>query len=154
MSVLLEFHLQLLPLIYQTIATLVLRLDLFLQSLKLLSSLLFLLIKHMHLFPLLSLPSYSSDHENVSPPPVTKLSISSYKNSDRAASVPRSILPSNTMDSSANSLNSSYVVRTKPLSFKITKSLVLKSLAPFRSSVYIKSSVSGTVSDPTNTSQS
>ena len=60
---------------------------------------------------------------------------------------------------SVNSLNSSYVARTKPLSFKTTKSLVPKSLAAFKTSVCINSSVSGTVSnaavsDSTNTSQS
>ena len=100
---------------------------------------------------------YSLDPACFSSVPVTTLSISSHKNSDRAASVPR--LPSNTVDSSVNALNSSYVATTKPLSFKTTKSLVPKSLAPFKTSVCINSSVSGTVSngavsDSTNTSQS
>ena len=68
---------------------------------------------------------YSSDPGCVSSIPVTALSISSLKNNDRAASVPR--LPPNTVDSSVNALNSSSIVTTKPLSFKITKSLVPKS---------------------------
>ena len=63
------------------------------------------------------------------------------------------------MVSSANSLNSSYVARTKPLSFKATKSLVPKSLPPLKTSICINSFVSGTVPDgavpdSTNTSQS
>ena len=102
---------------------------------------------------------YSSGPACVSSPPVATLSISSHKNSDRAASVPRSNLPSNIAVSSVNSLNSSYVARTKPLSFKTTKSLVPKSLAPFKTSVCINSYVSGAVSngavsDSTNTPQS
>ena len=56
---------------------------------------------------------------------LTSLSISSHKTSGRAASVLCSILPSNTMDDSVNSVCSvnsvnSYVARTKPLSFKTT----------------------------------
>ena len=47
---------------------------------------------------------------------------------------------------SVNSVNS-YVARTKPLSFKTTKSLVQKSLAPFQISVCIKFSVCRTVSN-------
>ena len=78
---------------------------------------------------------------------VTTLSISSPKNSDRAASVPR--LPSITVDSSANALNSSYVATTKPLSIKTSKSLVSKSLAPLRTSSCINSSVSKSVSNGT-----
>ena len=88
-----------------------LRFDLFLQNLKLplCLSLLFLLIKNIHLIPLLNLPS-------------------------------------NTVDSSVNSLNSSYDSRIKPLSFK-TKPLVPKSLALFKTSVFINSSVKRTVSN-------
>ena len=87
---------------------------------------------------------YSSDPVCFSSIPVTTLSISSPKNSDRAASVPR--LPSTTVDSSVNALNSSYVATTKPLSFKTSKSLVPKSLAPLRTSFCINSSVSESVS--------
>ena len=50
---------------------------------------------------------YSSDPACVTSPPVTVLSISSHKNSDRAASIPRSNLHSNIAVSSVNSLNSS-----------------------------------------------
>ena len=67
---------------------------------------------------------YSSEQENVSSPPVTMHSISSRKTNVRAASVLCSILPSKTMDSPVNSLNSSYVVKTKPFYFKTTKYLV------------------------------
>ena len=77
---------------------------------------------------------YSSGPACVSSPPVATLSISSHKNSDRAASVPRSNLPFNIEFSSVNSLNPSYVARTKPLPFKTTKSLVPKSLVPFKTS--------------------
>ena len=59
-------------------------------------------------------PPYSADQENASSHPVTMLSFASCKTSDRAASVTRSIFPSNTVDCSVNSLNSFYVVRTKP----------------------------------------
>ena len=102
---------------------------------------------------------YSSDPACVSSRPVTTLPISSHKDNDRAASVPRSNLPSNIAISYVNSLNSSYVARTKPLSFKTTKFLVPKSLAPFKTSFCINSSVSGTVSNgavsgSTNNSQS
>ena len=102
---------------------------------------------------------YSSGPACVSIPPVATISVSSHKNSDRAASVSRSNLPSNIAVSSVNSLNSSYVVRTKPLLFKTTKSLVPKSLALFKTSVCVNSSASGTVSngavsDSTNTPQS
>ena len=102
---------------------------------------------------------YSSDPTFAISPPCTTLSISSHKNSDRAASVPHSNLLSNIAVRSVNSLNSSYVARTKPLSFKTTKSLVPKSLAHFQTSVSINSSVigkesNGAVSDSTNTSQS
>ena len=63
------------------------------------------------------------------------------------------------MVSSVNSLNSPYAARSKPLSFKTTKSLVRKSLVPFETSVCINSSDCGTVSqgafsDSTNISQS
>ena len=96
----------------------------------------------------------SSDPTCVSSPPVKTLSISSHKNSDRAASVPHSNLPSNIVVSSVNSLNSSYVARTKPLPFKTMESLVPKSLAPFKTSVCINSSngkvSNGAVSDSTN----
>ena len=47
------------------------------------------------------------------------------------------------MVSSVNSLNSSYVARTKPLSFKAKKSLVPKSLPPLKTSICINSSISG-----------
>ena len=107
---------------------------------------------------------YSSDQGNVCSPSVTTLSISLHKTSGMAASVICSILPSNTIHSSVNfvsSVNSvnSYVARTNPLSFKTTISLVLKYLASFKTSVCIKSSVSGTVSngavsDSINSSQS
>ena len=83
----------------------------------------------------------------VSSAPVTTLSISSQKNSGRTASVRRSFLPSSIVVSSVNSLNSSYVPRTKPLSFRATKSLVPKSLPPLKTSICLNSSVSGTVSD-------
>ena len=63
------------------------------------------------------------------------------------------------MVSPVNSLNSSNVARTKPLFFKATKSLVLKSLLPLTTSICINSSLretvsDGTVSDSANTSQS
>ena len=63
------------------------------------------------------------------------------------------------MASSVNSLNSSYVARTKLLSFNATKPLVPKSLPSLETLICINSSVSGTVSDgavsdSTNTSQS
>ena len=92
-------------------------------------------------------PLYSPNQENVISHPVTILSFAWYKTSGRAASVRRSIFPSNNMDCSANSFNSSYVARTKPFSFKSTKSLAPKSLAPFEISVRIKSSVIGAVSN-------
>ena len=59
-------------------------------------------------------PPYSPDQKNASSHPVTMLSFASHKTSNRAASVPRSIFPSNTVDCSVNSLNSFYVARTKP----------------------------------------
>ena len=90
---------------------------------------------------------YSSNPGCFSSIPVTTLSISSPKNSDRAASVPR--LPSTTADSSVNALNSSYVATTKPLSIKTSKSLVPKSLAPLRASSCINSFVSESVSNGT-----
>ena len=129
----------------------------FSSKLKTISSLKSSLSSHQKCAPTSANKSpYSSGPACVSSPPVATLSISSHKNSDRAASVPRSNLPSNIEVSSVNSLNLSYVARTKPLSFKITKSLVL---ASFKTSVCINSSVSGTVSngavsDSTNTSQS
>ena len=104
---------------------------------------------------------YSPYPACVSSPHVTTLFILSQKNSGRAASVPPSYLPSSIVISSVNSLNSSYVARTKPLYFKATKSLVPKSLPPLKTSICINSFVSGTVpdgdgavSDSTNTSQS
>ena len=87
---------------------------------------------------------YSPDQENVCSPLVTTLSISSHKTSDTVASVSRPILSFDTMDSSINYLNSSYVGRTKT-----AKSFFPKSLVPFKTSVCIKSSVSGTVSNGT-----
>ena len=68
-SVLLELQLQPFPLIYQTFAILMLRFDFFLQSLKLplLLSLLFLLMKNMHLLPLLSLLIHQILHVLVLP---------------------------------------------------------------------------------------
>ena len=83
----------------------------------------------------------------VSSPPVTTLSIKSQKSSGRAASVPSSFFPLSIVVSSVNFLNSSYVSRTKPLSFKATKSLVPKYLTSLKTSTCINSSVSGTVSD-------
>ena len=102
---------------------------------------------------------YSSDPVCVSSSPVTTLSVSSQTNSDRADSVPPSVLPSNVVVSSVNSLNSFYVARTKPFFFQATKPLVPKSLPPFKTWVCINSSVSGTVSNgevshSANTSQS
>ena len=95
----------------------------------------------------------------VSSPPVTTLSILSQKNSGRTASVSPSFLPSSIVVSFVNSLNLPYVARTKPLSFKATKSLVSKSLPPLKTSICINTSVSGTVSggavsDSASTSQS
>ena len=72
---------------------------------------------------------YSSDLQSISSSPVTTLTISSHRTSDRATLVPRSILSSITVDSSVNSSNSSYIARVKPLSFETTKSLVPKPLA-------------------------
>ena len=107
---------------------------------------------------------YSSDQENVSSPSVTMLFISSPKTSRRAASVPHTILPFNTVRSSVNSVSSfssvnSYAARIKPLSLKLQKILVPKSVASFKTSVCIESSVSGivsngAVSDLVNTLQS
>ena len=71
-------------------------------------------------------PPYSPDQESVSS--------ASHKTSGRAALVPCSIFPSNSVDSSVNSLNSCYLARPKT-SFKSTKSLVPKSLTAFESSV-------------------
>lgn len=51
-----------------------------------------------------------------------------HQTSGRAVSVSCSILPFNTINTSVNSLVSSYVVRSEPLSFKTTKSLVPKSM--------------------------
>ena len=73
---------------------------------------------------------YSLDPACFSSVPITTLSISSHKSSDRAASVPR--LPSSTVDSSVNALNTCYVATTKPLSFRARKSLVSKTLASLR----------------------
>ena len=132
----------------------------FSSKLKTTSSLKSSLSSHQKYAPTSATKSpYSSDPACVSSPPVTTLSVSSHKNSDRTASVPCSNLPSSIAVSSVNSSDSSYVARTKPLSFKTTKSLVPKSQAPFKTSVCINSSVSGTVSngavsDSTNTSQS
>ena len=92
-------------------------------------------------------PPYSRDQESVSSHPVTVLSFASYKTSGRAALVPCSIFPSNSVDSSVNSFNSFYATRPKTFSFKSTKSLAPKSLTPFESSVCIKSSVNGAVSN-------
>ena len=49
---------------------------------------------------------YSSGQENVSSPFVTKLSVSSHKTSDQSASVPHSILSSNTKDTRVNFVSS------------------------------------------------
>ena len=57
---------------------------------------------------------------------------SSSSSSSSSTSVPHSILSSNTVESSVNSLNLSHVARTKP--------------SPFKTSACINSSVSGTVS--------
>ena len=74
----LELQLQPFPLKYQTFAILMLRFNLFLQSLKLpvLLSPLFLLIKNMHLLPLLCLLTHQIKKVLLS---ITKLSISSHK---------------------------------------------------------------------------
>ena len=90
----------------------------------------------------------------------TTLSISWQETNDRAPSVPSCCLPSGIVVSSVNPLNSSYVARTNPLSFKATKSLVLKSLPPLKISICITvllvsgTASDGAVSDSTNTSQS
>ena len=97
----------------------------------------------MHLLPLLSLLTHQILHVLVLP--LLQHFLFHHIRTVTAASVPRSNLPSNIAVSSVNSLNSSYVARTKPLSFKTTKSLVPKSLAPFKTSVCINFSVSGTV---------
>ena len=154
-SVLLEFQMQYFPLICQTFAVLMLGFNLFFQNLKLplLLSLLFLLIKYMHQLALLSL--LTQQIEKVF---VATFSTSSHKTSDRATPVSRPILSSSTMDRYVNYLNSSDKGKTKPLSFQTTKSLFPKSLVPFKTSVCIKPSASGTisngaVSDSINTSQ-
>ena len=114
----------------------------FSSKLKTTSSLKSSLSSHQKYAPTSATKSpYSTDPACVSSPPVTTLSISSHKNSDRTASVPCSNLPSSIVVSSVNSPDSSYVARTKPLSFKTTKSLVPKSQAPFKTSVCINSSV-------------
>ena len=76
----------------------------------------------------------ASYQESVSSHPVAVLSFASHKTSGRAALVPCSIFPSNSVDSSVNSLNSCYLARPKT-SFKSKKSLVPKSLTAFESSV-------------------
>ena len=120
----------------------------FSSKLKTTSSLQFSLSFHQKCAPTAAgISPYSPYLACVSSPPVTTLSISSQKKSGRAASIPPSFLLSSIVVSSVNSLSSSYVVRTKPLSFKTTKSLVLKSLSPHKTSICINSSVSGTVSD-------
>ena len=96
LSVLLELRLQNFPATNQKFVILMLRFDLFLQSLK------------------LSRSPYSPYSPCVSSPPVTTLSISSQKNSDRAASVPPSFLPSSIVAGSVNSLNLSYVEELNP----------------------------------------
>ena len=111
--------------------------------LKLLEHLSHRIKKNMHLLPLLSLRTHQIKKMLVLP----LLQCFLYKANTRAASVPCSFLPSNTMYSFINSLNSSYVTKTKPLYFKTTKSLVPMSLAAFITSVCIKSSVSGTFSN-------
>ena len=107
----------------------------------------------MHLLPILSLVIHQTMH-------VLILSLLQHfifhHIRSLTVSVARSNLPFNIVVSSVNCLNSSYLASTKPLSFKTTKSLIPKSLALFKTSVYIKSSVSGTVSngalsDSTNT---
>ena len=60
---------------------------------------------------------YSSDQGSFTSSSVTTLSISSHKNSDRAASVTRSVLLSGIVVSSVNSLYSSYVVGAKNFLF-------------------------------------
>ena len=120
----------------------------FSSKLKATSSLHFYLSCHKKCAPTYASRSpYSPYSACVSSPQFTTLSISSQKNSGRAASVPPSFLPSSIVVSSVNSLNSSYVARTKALSFKATKSLVPKSLPPLKTSICLNSSVCGTVSD-------
>lgn len=55
---------------------------------------------------------YSSGQENVSSPFVTKLSVSSHKTSDQSASVPHSILSSNTKDTPVNFVSSNNFVNS------------------------------------------
>ena len=71
-----------------------LRFDLFPQGLKLPLLLSFLFFLTKNALTSATRSPYSSDPACVSSPHVTALSISSQKNSDRAASVPPSILPS------------------------------------------------------------
>ena len=80
-----------------------LRFDLFPQGLKLPLLLSFLFFLTKNALTSATRSPYSSDPACVSSPPVTTLSISSQKKSDRAALVPPSILPSNIIVSSVNS---------------------------------------------------
>ena len=131
----------------------------FLSKLKTLSTLKSSLSSHQIYAPTCAFKSpYSTDWESVRFPLVATFSISSHKTSDRATSVSRPILSSSNIDRYVNYLNSSYVGKTKPLSFQTTKSLFPKSLVPFKTPVCIKSSASdtisnGAVSDSINTSQ-
>ena len=131
----------------------------FLSKLKTTSTLKSSLSSHQIYAPTCAFKSpYSADWESVRFPLVATFSTSSHKTSDRATPVSRPILSSSTMDRYVNYLNSSDKGKTKPLSFQTTKSLFPKSLVPFKTSVCIKPSASGTisngaVSDSINTSQ-
>ena len=118
------------PPTYQTFAMLMLQFDLFPPSLKLplLSSFLFLLIKSVHLLLLLGLLALLILHVLVLP----LLQHYLFHHRKTVAGLPPSFLPSRIVVSSDNSLNSSYVARTKPLSFKAIKSLAPKSLPPLK----------------------
>ena len=139
---------------------LMLRFDLFLQSLKLplLFSFLFLLIKCVHLLLLLGLLTLLILRVLVLPLLQHFLFHHRRTVAELLEFFPPFFLPVLWLVL-FNSLNSSYVARTKPLSFKATKSLVPKSLPPLKTSICLNSSFSGTVSDgavsdSTNTSQS
>ena len=110
----------------------------FSSKLKTTSSLEFSLSSHQKRAPTSTTrPPYTPSPVRVGSSLLTTLSISWQKTSDRAASVPSCCLPCGIEVSSVNSLNSSYVARTNLFSFKATKSLVLKSLAPLKTSICV-----------------
>ena len=110
----------------------------FSSKLKTTSSLEFSLSSHQKRAPTSATrPPYTPSPARVGSSLLTTLSISWQKTSDRAASVPSCCLPCGIGVSSVNSLNSSYVARTNLFSFKATKSLVLKSLAPLKTSICV-----------------